>query len=163
MNSSNLRTNLETTSLNEQTNYRLNEISKIKDYFECEIKYQELLTKKLNKYITCFDYTDKIFTVFLKIFSGVNIFSHSKTKKRTGLISSVFSLFFCLSVRIIEKLLYETRKRKKKHNKLFYLSKNKLDCIEMLISQSITDLNISHEKFKAILNEKNIMMLKNNT
>ena len=64
MNSLNLPTNLETFTLNEQTNYRLNEINKIKDYFKCEIKDQELLTKHLSKYITCFDYTDKILPVF---------------------------------------------------------------------------------------------------
>ena len=34
------------------------------------------------------------------------------------------------------------------------MCQDKLDCIEMLISQSITDLNISHEQFKAIMNEK---------
>ena len=33
-------TNLETITLNEQTNYRLIEISKIKDYLEQEIQYQ---------------------------------------------------------------------------------------------------------------------------
>ena len=33
-----LPTNLVTTTLNEQTNVRLNKISKIKDYFESEIK-----------------------------------------------------------------------------------------------------------------------------
>ena len=46
------------------------------------------------------------------------------------------------------------KKRKKKHSKILYLSKNKLDCIEMLISQSIMDLNISHDEFKMIMNEK---------
>ena len=46
------------------------------------------------------------------------------------------------------------KKRKKKHNKLLYLGKNKLDCIEMLISQSINDIIISHEEFKTIMNEK---------
>ena len=76
-------TNLEAISSNEQTNYRLNEISKIKDYFECEMKDQELLTKKLSKYITCFDYADKILAVFLTIFSGVNIFSHVTEKEYT--------------------------------------------------------------------------------
>ena len=76
-------TNLEAISSNEQTNYRLNEISKIKDYFECEMKDQELLTKKLSKYITCFDYADKIVAVFLTIFSGVNIFSHVTEKEYT--------------------------------------------------------------------------------
>ena len=135
MNELKIPTNLETISLNEQTNYRLNEISKIKDNFESEIKDQELLTKKLSKYITCFDYTDKILTVFLTIFSGVNIFSHVKEKEYKRLISSIFSVISCLSTGIIKKLLYETKKRKKKHNKLLYLCNDKLDCIEMLISQ----------------------------
>ena len=78
MNELKIPTNLETISLNEQTNYRLIEIGKIKDYFDQEIKDQELLIRKLSKYITGFDYTDKILTVFLTIFSGVNIFSHVK-------------------------------------------------------------------------------------
>ena len=107
----------------------------------------------MSKYITCFDYCDKILTAFLTIFSGLNIFSHIKTKKHTGLTSSAFPLFFCLSIGIIKKLLYET-KQKKKHNKFFYLENNKLDCIEMLISQSITYLNVSHEEFEATMNEK---------
>ena len=113
----------------------------------------------MSKYITCFDYTDKVLTVFLTIFSGVNIFSHVKKK----LISSVVSLISCLSIGIIKKLLYETKKRKKRHNKLLYLCKDQLDCIEMLIRQSITNLNTSHEGFKAIINEKKIMTIKNNT
>ena len=40
-------TNLETITLNEQINYRLMEIGKIKDYFNQEIKYQQNLTNKL--------------------------------------------------------------------------------------------------------------------
>ena len=43
---------------------------------------------------------------------------------------------------------------KQKKNKILDLGKNKLDCIEMLISQSIFDLDISHEEFKMIMNEK---------
>ena len=64
MNELKIPTNLETISLNEQTNYTLIEIGKIKGYFESEIKDKEILTKKLCKYITGFDYTDKILTVF---------------------------------------------------------------------------------------------------
>ena len=69
---------IETISLNEQTNYRLMGIGKIKDYFDQEIKYQQLLTSELSKYLTGFDYTDKILTVFLTVFSGTNIFAHVK-------------------------------------------------------------------------------------
>ena len=57
------------------------EIGKIKDYFNQEIKDQHILVKKLSKYITGFDYKDKILTVFLSVFSGTNIFAHAKTKK----------------------------------------------------------------------------------
>ena len=103
------------------------------------------MIKELSKYVAGFDYTDKILIVFLTVFSGANIIAHAKDKKRLlGLITSVFSLFFCLSAGIIKTLLYETKKKKKKHNKLLYLGKNKLDYIEMLISKSVEDGIIDH-------------------
>ena len=68
------------------------EISKIKDYFDQEKKNQQVLTDKSSKYLTCFDYTDKILTVFLTV-SGTNIFAHVKCEiQLLGLISSTFSL-----------------------------------------------------------------------
>ena len=89
----------------------------------------------------------------------MKIFSPLKTKKRTGLVSSVLILLFSLSTGIIQKLLYETKKGKKRHNKALYLGKNKLDCIEMLISQAIIDLQISHEEFKMIVDERKKTMI----
>ena len=68
-------------SSEDQSNYRLNEISKVKDYFNEEIQYQQSLTNKLNKYLTVFDYTNKILTVVLTVFSSNNIFAHIKGKK----------------------------------------------------------------------------------
>ena len=57
-----------------------------------------------------------------------------QTKNRLlGLITFIFSLVSCLNSSIVKILLYETQKKKKRHGKLFYLSKNKLDCIEMLL------------------------------
>ena len=95
MNELKIPTNLETIPLHEQTNYRLIEIGKIKDYSDQEIKYQQLLTSKLSKYLPGFDYTDKILTVLLTVFSGTNIFAHVKGEKQLlGLISSIFSLLF---------------------------------------------------------------------
>ena len=89
------------------------------------------------------------------MFSGVSISSHLNfIKKHTGIITSTVVLIFSLSTAITKKLLCETKKRKKKHNKVLYMGKNKLDCIEMLISQVIIDLKISHEDFKMIVDEK---------
>ena len=138
MNELKIPTNLETISLNGQTNYRLMEIGKVKDYLEQEIKYQQLLASKLSKYLNGFDYADKILTIFQTGFSGTNIFAHAKGEKQLlGLITSGFSLLVCLSSGVVKKLQQETKTRKKKHNRLLYLAKNKLDCFGMLVSKSV--------------------------
>ena len=91
----------------------------------------------------------------------IYLFAHAKNKKRLlGLITSVFSLVFCLGSEIIKKVLHETKIRKEKHNKLLYSAKNKLNCVEMLVSQAIIDQIISHDEFKAIINEKKTMTFK---
>ena len=93
-------------------------------------------------------------TVVLIVFSGTNIFSNVENKQLLGLITFVFSLSFSLSFGIIIKLQQETKLRKKKHNKLLYLAKNKLDSIEILISNSIRDGIINHDEFLEILKEE---------
>ena len=42
-------------------NYRLNQIDKIKDYFNNEINERKDIIKKLSKYLVSFDCLDKIF------------------------------------------------------------------------------------------------------
>ena len=46
-------------NLNDQQQFRLNKVNKVKDYFVAEIKEKEIMSKRLNKYITSFDYFDK--------------------------------------------------------------------------------------------------------
>ena len=72
------------------------------------------MIKKIKKYITGFDYTDKTLIILSAKFSGVNIFSHLKIKKYTDLISSAIILAFSLTTTVIKKLLYETKKKKEK-------------------------------------------------
>ena len=47
-----------------------------------------------------------------------------------------------------------TRKKNKKHDKILVLAKSKLNSVEILISQALIDMKISHEEFITILNEK---------
>ena len=47
--------------LNDLTKYRLDEINKIKDYSNSEIKERKDISKKISKYIVAFDYADKVF------------------------------------------------------------------------------------------------------
>ena len=44
--------------------YRLDEINKIKDYFDNEIKERKDIIKKLNKYLVGFDYLDKYLLLY---------------------------------------------------------------------------------------------------
>ena len=71
-----------------------------------------------------------------------------------GIISASFTIVFSLTTGIIKKLLKITRKKKKKHNKIVILAKSKLNSIETLMSQALIDLDISHDEFKTIANEK---------
>ena len=97
--------------------------------------------------MTIFEYSNKILTVVLTVFSSTNIFTHIKGKKKLlGLITPIFSLLFSLFFGITIKLQQETKLRKKKHNRLLYLAKNKLDYIEILISNSIKDGILKEKK-----------------
>ena len=53
-------------------------------------------------------------------------------------------------------MLKVTKKRKKKHNKIIALPKNKLNTIDTLLSSALNDSKISHEEFSNIINEANI-------
>ena len=72
-----------------------------------------------------------------------------------GNASTCFTLIFSTTTGIIKKLLNLTRNKKKKHDKFFMLAESKLNSIESLISQALNDLDISHQEFIIILNEKN--------
>ena len=53
-------------------------------------------------------------------------------------------------------MLKLAKKRKKKHNKIIVLAKNKLNTIDALLSSALNDSEISHEEFTNIINEENI-------
>ena len=63
MSNSNLEANRanEMSELKDLTKYRLDEINKIKDDFNAEIKERKDIIKKISKYIVAFDYADKLF------------------------------------------------------------------------------------------------------
>ena len=70
-----------------------------------------------------------------------------------GIASASFTSIFSLTTVIIKKLLRITR-NKKKHSKILVLAKSKLNSIETPVSQAVIDMEISHEEFVAILNER---------
>ena len=61
------------TVLSEQTKFRLSEIIGFKNYFYQEINQRKSCSEKLNKYVTIFDYIDKILIVLSATTGGVSI------------------------------------------------------------------------------------------
>ena len=101
--------------MTEQTKFRLDEISKIENYFYQEINQRKSCSKKLSKYVAVFDYIDKILIVLSATTGGVSICSFTSiVGAPVGIASASFTLIFSLSTGIIKKLLNITRKKKEK-------------------------------------------------
>ena len=147
---------IDKTKLSDQTKFRLYEIKKIENYFINEINERKSYSKKLNKYVTIFDYIDKILIVLSATTGGISIISFTTTiGAPVGIASASFTLIFSITTGIIKKLLSTTIKKKKKHDQILMLAKSKYNSIEALISQALNDIDISHEEFITILKEKN--------
>ena len=137
--------------------YRLDEINKIRDYFNNEIKEGKDIIKKLNKYLVSFDYFDKIFITLSASFGTLSIASYASVVGiPAGITGASLTLVFAIGTGISKSLLKVTKKRKKKHNKIIVLAKSKLSDIETLLSSALNDSKISHEEFTSIITEKNI-------
>ena len=106
---------IDKTKLSDQTKFRLYEIKKIDNCFINDINQQKAYSKKLGKYVTIFDYVDKILIVLSATTSGVLIILFNNTiDKSVGIVSASSTLIFSLTTGIVKKLLNITRKKKEK-------------------------------------------------
>ena len=64
---------IEKTTLTKQTKFRLSEIIGIENYFYQDVNQRKSCSRKLNKYVTVFDYKDKILIVLSATGSGVSM------------------------------------------------------------------------------------------
>ena len=104
---------MDKTKLSDQTKFRLYEIKEIESYFINEINERKSYNKKLSKYVTTFDYIDKVLIISSAATGGVSIFSFTSIiGAPVGIASASFTLAFSLTTGIITKLLNTTRKKK---------------------------------------------------
>ena len=146
----------EISELKDLTKYRLDEINKIKDYLNSEIKERKDIIKKISKYIVAFDYADKLFITLSASFGTLSIASYATVVGiPAGIAGGSLTLIFTITTGVVKTLLNITRKKKKKYNKIITLARSKLNIIENLISQVLIDFEITHEEFSKIIYEKN--------
>ena len=115
MNKSNSIEAIEKTDLSEQTKSRVDEISKIENYFIEEINQRKTCSKKSSKYVAVFDYIDQTLIVLSATSGGVSIISFTSiVGAPVGIASASFTLIVSLTTGIVKKLLNITRKKKRK-------------------------------------------------
>ena len=94
--------------------YRLDEINKIRDYFDNEIKERKDIIKKLNTYLVSFDYLDKIFITLSASFGTLSIASQATVIGiRAGITGASLTLIFTIGAGINKSLLKVTKKEKR--------------------------------------------------
>ena len=105
-------------NLSKKTKFRLSEIIRIENYFYQEINQRESYSKKLNKYVTAYDYINKVLIVLSATSGGVSIISFTSIiGAPIGITSASFTLVFSLTTGIAKKLLNVTRKKRKNATK----------------------------------------------
>ena len=94
--------------------YRLDEINKIRDYFNNEIKERKDIIKKLNKYLVSFDYLDKIFITLSASFGRLSIASQATVIGiPAGITGASLTLILTIGTGISKSSLKVNKKTKK--------------------------------------------------
>ena len=142
---------IDETNLTDQKKSRLKERSNIENYFN----QRKLCSTKISQYVAAFHSIGRVLIVLSSTSGGVCIISSvDVVGTPVGIVGASFSLIFSLTTGITKKLLSIKRKKKKKHDKILKLAKSKLDSFETLASQTLIEMEISHEEFITILKEK---------
>ena len=129
------------------------------EYFNKQLNERKDIINKLNKYIVGFDYLDKMFITLSASFGILSVASHATVIGIPADIAGAsLTLIFTISTGINKSLLQVNKKKKKKHNKIIILAKDKLNMIDTLLPSALNDLKISHEEFSNIMTEKKMHM-----
>ena len=94
---------IDKVKLSDQTKFKFYEIKNIESDFINEINKQKPYSKKLNRYVTIFDYIDKILIILSATAGGISIISFTiAIGAAAGIASASFTLIFSLTTGIIK-------------------------------------------------------------
>ena len=92
MNKSNSIELIDRANLTEQTKFRLDKISENENYFYEEINQRKSCNKKLSKYVTTFDYIDKVLIALSATSGGISIITFASVAGApVGIASACFT------------------------------------------------------------------------
>ena len=129
--------------------FRWNKINEIRNYLIKEINQNELMSKNHQKVCTVLNYINHSLVSNSTITGCVSI---TLVGISIGIASSTIGLKICVITAGIKKHKSIIKKKRRKNNKIVLLAKSKLNSIEVLIFETLTDLNISQDEFLLINN-----------
>ena len=122
----------------------LKNIDETRNYLIEEINRNELMSKKHKKVCTTLNYIEHFLILGSTITGCVSISAFvSLVGIPIGIASSTIGLKICVITADIKK---STNKENKKKHEIILLAKSKVNSIEVLISKTLIDSNISHDE-----------------
>ena len=107
------------------------------------------MCKKHKKFCATLNYIENVLILASTITGCI---STSPFASLIDILSSAIGLKICAKAAGIKNFKSLIKKKTKKHGKIVLLAKSKIDNIEVLISETFIDSNISHDEFVLINN-----------
>ena len=98
------------------------------------------------------NYIDQSLIVIFTITGGVSIYAFASLVGITIGIGSTIRWILCIITAGTKKYKSTIKKKKRKHDKIVLIAKFKLNHVEVLISKTLIDSNISRDEFVLINN-----------
>ena len=112
-------------NLNNQEQFRLKKINKIKDCFFAKIKERESMSTRLSKYVASFNYFDNALIVLSVTTGSISNASFATViGAPVGTVNTRFSLAFSIFIEIVNNC-QKQQEIKKNHNKIVLLARSK--------------------------------------
>ena len=126
--------------------FRLRKIDETRAYLLDERKLNDLMSEKNKKTCKNLNYEDNLIILSSTITGCVSISAFaSLVCVSVGMTNSALGIKICAITAGIKKYKSIIKKKKKKHDKIVLLGKDKLNTIEFLISNDLIDSYITHD------------------
>ena len=136
--------------------FRLRKIDETRNYLLDEIKHNNLMSEKYKKTCKYLNYVERLLILASTVTGCVSISAlASLAAFPIGNMSYAVGIKVCAitaGIKTYKSIIKKKKKKKKKHYKIVFLGKDKLNTIEVLISQALINSYISHDEFVSVNN-----------
>ena len=138
--------------------FRSRKIDETRNHLIDEVKHNDLISGKYKKSCKYLKYAEHLLILASVVTGCISISAFASLDAiLVGITSSAVGIKV-LAVTAGIKKYKSAIKKKKKHDKIMLLGKDKLNTIELLISKALIDWDISHDEFASVNNVLKIIV-----